>query len=72
MRTVAEIVRSCLTEEWQSIDDVVSKCTYCGISRNCVSHTLFVLYRQGAADRRYNPHFTHRTWQYRRQCNDDL
>ena len=62
-----EIVRSCLTEEWQSIDDVASKCTCCGLSRSHVRNLLFYLWRQGKADRRYNPRFAHRTFQYRLQ-----
>ena len=65
MRNATEIVRSCLTEEWQSIDDVAGKCAYCGLSRSHVRNLLYYLWRQDRADRRYNPRFAHRTFQYR-------
>lgn len=60
-----EIVRSCLTEEWQSVDDVAGKCSCCSLSRSHVRNLLYYLWRQGKAVRRYDPHYAHRTFQYR-------
>ena len=42
-----EIVRSCLTDGWQSVDDVAGKCSCCGLSRDHVRNMLLVLWRGG-------------------------
>ena len=62
------IVESYLMDCWQSIDEIAVKCCggNCGFSRAKVSRALLVLYREGVADRRYDPHYAHRTFQYRR------
>lgn len=57
------VVQSYLAEDWQSIDEIAGKCP--GMPRSKVSQALLVLYREGVADRRYDPHYTHRTFQYR-------
>lgn len=66
-RFALKIVESNLTDGWQSIDEIAIKCCGgdCGFSRAKVSQALLVLYREGVADRRYDPHYAHRTYQYR-------
>lgn len=58
-----KVLESCLSDDWQSIDDVKGKLI--GITRSTVAYGLSTLHAMGRAERRLNPNRTTRTWQYR-------
>ena len=59
-----KVLESCLSDDWQSIDDV--KGQLIGITRSTVAYGLSTLHADGRAERRLDPRKTTRTWQYRR------
>lgn len=62
-RIAVKVVESYLTDDWQTTDEISVRC--CGMSRSNVATALLILYREGTADRRHDPHRAQRIFQYR-------
>lgn len=58
-----KVVRSYLTADWQTVDDVKDRCV--GLTRNSIAIALAELYSRGMADRRLDPRQVKRLYQYR-------